>query len=144
MLVGALADAGADQTAISNAILSLDVGATVSFEKVKRAGIAATKYHVHSEEQKAHRHLSGIVKIIERGELSERAKANSLAIFRKLGEAEAEPHQVPIEKVHFHEVGAVDSIADIVGACVAFDQLDRKSTRLNSSHGYISYAVFCL
>jgi pyridinium-3,5-bisthiocarboxylic acid mononucleotide nickel chelatase len=123
MLVGALADAGADQTAISNAILSLDVGATVSFEKVKRAGIAATKYHVHSEEQKAHRHLSGIVKIIDRGELSEPAKRSAHAIFRRLGEAEAETHQVPIEKVHFHEVGAVDSIADIVGACVAFDQL---------------------
>jgi uncharacterized protein (TIGR00299 family) protein len=123
MLVGALADAGADQGAIAAAIASLQVGATVSFEKVKRAGIAATKYHVHSEEQKAHRHLSGIVKIIDRGELSERAKQNAHAIFRKLGEAEAESHQVPIEKVHFHEVGAVDSIADIVGACVAFDQL---------------------
>ncbi len=123
MLVGALADAGADQSAISNAILSLDVGATVSFEKVKRAGIGATKYHVHSEEQKAHRHLSGIVKIIDRGELSEAAKRSAHAIFRRLGEAEAETHQVPIEKVHFHEVGAVDSIADIVGACVAFDQL---------------------
>jgi hypothetical protein len=123
MLVGALADAGADPSAISAAIASLEVGASVSFEKVKRAGIAATKYHVHSGEQKAHRHLSGIVKIIERGALSERAKANALAVFRRLGEAEAETHQVPIEKVHFHEVGAVDSIADIVGACVAFDQL---------------------
>jgi uncharacterized protein (TIGR00299 family) protein len=124
MLVGALADAGARQDAIENAIASLQVGASVSFENVKRAGIAATKYHVHFEEQKAHRHLSGIVKIIERGEVSERAKSNAIAVFRKLGEAEAETHQVPIEKVHFHEVGAVDSISDIVGACVAFDQLD--------------------
>ena len=124
MLVGALADAGANQDAIARAVVSMDVGATVSFEKVKRAGISATKYHVHWEEQKAHRHLSGILKIIDRGELSERAKRNANAIFRKLGEAEAETHQVPLEKVHFHEVGAVDSIADIVGACVAFDQLD--------------------
>jgi uncharacterized protein (TIGR00299 family) protein len=124
MLVGALADAGADQKVILDAIASLQVGATVSFEKVKRAGIAATKYHVHWEEQKAHRHLSGIVKIVERGSLSDRAKANTLAVFRKLAEAEAETHQVPIEKVRFHEVGAVDSISDIVGACVAFDQLD--------------------
>src|SRR5438270_748024 len=123
MLVGALADAGADQTAIVNAIASLQIGGSVSFEKVKRAGIAATKYHVHSEEQKAHRHLSGIVKIIDRGELSDRARANAHAVFRKLGEAEAECHQVPIEKVHFHEVGAVDSIIDIVGACLAFDLL---------------------
>jgi uncharacterized protein (TIGR00299 family) protein len=124
MLVGALADAGADQGSIASAIASLQVGATVSFEKVKRGSIGATKYHVHFEEQKAHRHLSGILKIIDRGDLSDRAKQNAHAIFHKLGEAESEAHQVPLEKVHFHEVGAVDSIADIVGACVAFDQLD--------------------
>jgi uncharacterized protein (TIGR00299 family) protein len=124
MIVGALADAGADQSAIGAAIASLQIDASVSFEKVKRGGIAATKYHVHWPEQKSHRHLSGIVKIIDRGALSDRARQNAHAIFRKLGEAEAESHQVPIEKVHFHEVGAVDSIADIVGACVAFDQLD--------------------
>jgi uncharacterized protein (TIGR00299 family) protein len=124
MIVGALADAGADQTAIANAVASLGAGATVSFEKVKRAGIAATKYHVHIEPQHAHRHLSHIVKMIEAAELSERARANAIAVFRRLGEAEAEVHAIPIEKVHFHEVGAADSIADIVGACVALDQLD--------------------
>lgn len=124
MLVGALADAGADQSAIAAAIASLQIDASISFEKVKRGGIAATKFNVHWPEQKSHRHLSGIVKIIDRGELSGRARRNAHAIFRKLGEAEAEAHQVPIEKVHFHEVGAVDSICDIVGACVALDQLD--------------------
>ncbi len=123
MLVGALADAGASQDAISAAIASLQVDASVSFEKVKRGGIAATKFHVHWPEQKSHRHLSGIFKIIDRGALSDRAKLHAHAIFQKLGEAEAASHDVPIEKVHFHEVGAVDSIADIVGACVAFDQL---------------------
>lgn len=124
MLVGALADAGADQSAIAAAIASLQVDATVSFEKVKRGGIAATKFHVHWPEQKSHRHLSGIVKIIDRGDLSDRARRNAKAVFQRLGEAEAASHAVPIEKVHFHEVGAVDSIADIVGACVALDQLD--------------------
>jgi pyridinium-3,5-bisthiocarboxylic acid mononucleotide nickel chelatase len=124
MIVGALADAGADQAAVVNAIASLNVGATVSFERVKRAGIAATKYHVHMEPQHAHRHLSHIVKMIDGAELSARARGNAVAVFRRLGEAEAEVHAVPIEKVHFHEVGAADSIADIVGACVALDQLD--------------------
>ena len=123
MAVGALADAGADQRAIQAAIISLEIGADVSFEKVKRAGISATQFHVKWDEQKSHRHLSGIVKIIERGALSDRARANALAVFRKLAEAEAAAHDVPIEKVHFHEVGAVDSISDIVGSCVALDQL---------------------
>src|SRR5262245_53479691 len=123
MFVGALADAGADQSAITTAIHSLETGATVSFERVKRAGIGATKFHVQVEHQHAHRHLSHIVKMIEKADLSERAKRDSIAVFQNLGEAEAEVHQVPIEKVHFHEVGAADSIADIVGACVAIDSL---------------------
>jgi pyridinium-3,5-bisthiocarboxylic acid mononucleotide nickel chelatase len=123
MLVGALADAGADQTAITNAIAALEIGATVSFEKTKRRGIGATKFDVAVETQKAHRHLSHIVKIIEKASLPERTKTNALAVFQKLGEAEAAVHQVPIEKVHFHEVGAADSIADIVGACLAFELL---------------------
>ena len=124
MLVGALADAGADQSAITDAIASLQIGASVSFEKVKRRGIGATKFHVAVETQKAHRHLSHIVKIIQAANLPERAATNALAVFQRLGEAEASVHQVPIEKVHFHEVGAADSIADIVGACLAFHLLD--------------------
>jgi len=123
MLVGALAHAGADQTAIVDAITSLQTGATVSFEKVKRGGIGATKYHVNVEPTHAHRHLSHIVKMIEGAALTPRAKRDAISVFRRLGEAEAEVHQVSIEKVHFHEVGAADSIADIVGACVAFDLL---------------------
>ena len=124
MLVGALADAGADQAAISNAIASLDIGAVVSFSQVKRCGIGATKFHVDVQETRAHRHLSHIVKTIEQAPLSARAKRDAVAIFRRLGEAEAQVHQVPIEKVHFHEVGAADSIADIVGTAVALDLLD--------------------
>ncbi len=124
MLVGALADAGADQQTITDAIASLQIGATVSFEKVKRRGIGATKFHVAIEHQHAHRHLSHIVNIIEKANLPERAAKNALAVFQRLGEAEASVHQVPIEKVHFHEVGAADSIADIVGACLAFHLLD--------------------
>jgi hypothetical protein len=123
MLVGALADAGADQRAIIDAIASLEVGAGVSFERVKRCGIAATKYHVDVHDQQAHRHLSHIVNIINRANLSERAKHDAIAVFQRLGEAEAGVHQTSIDKVHFHEVGAADSIADIVGACVAFDLL---------------------
>jgi pyridinium-3,5-bisthiocarboxylic acid mononucleotide nickel chelatase len=123
MTVGALADAGADRDAIAAAIHSLNVGATVSFESVKRQGIGATKFRVTVEETKKHRHLSHIVKMIEAAEISARARRNAVAIFQRLGEAEAKTHQVPIAKVHFHEVGAADSIADILGAAVAFDSL---------------------
>jgi len=127
MTVGALADAGADHSAIAEAVASLDAGASVSFEKVRRGGIGATKYVVHAEAGHAHRHLSHIVKMIEKANLTPRARQNAIAVFRRLGEAEAEVHQIPIEKVHFHEVGAVDSIADIVGASVALDSLDVES-----------------
>ncbi|HLK48414.1 MAG TPA: nickel pincer cofactor biosynthesis protein LarC [Bryobacteraceae bacterium] len=124
MVVGALADAGADQLAIVDAVASLEAGAVVSFEKVKRRGIAGTRYLVSAEETKTHRHLSQIVEMIEKSRVSPRARSHAEAVFRKLGEAEAEVHQIPVDKVHFHEVGAADSIADIVGACVGFDSLD--------------------
>ena len=123
MLVGALADAGADSQAITAAISSLGVGVELSFEKVKRGGISATKFNVAGGVTSKHRHLPHILSMIERGDFSARAKQNACAVFRRLGEAEAAVHGVPIEKVHFHEVGAADSIADIVGACVGFDLL---------------------
>ena len=123
MLVGALADAGADQNAIVDAVGSLETGAVLAFEKVKRGGLAATKFHVTAAETHAHRHLAHILDLIAKSSLTERAKENASAIFRRLGEVEAAVHNMPVERVHFHEVGAVDSIADIVGACAAFDLL---------------------
>jgi pyridinium-3,5-bisthiocarboxylic acid mononucleotide nickel chelatase len=123
MTVGALLDAGASWNVLEAALRSLNLDAVYRVEKTKRKGIAASKFHVDFTEQKKHRHLPHIEKIIEGGELSARARANALAVFRRLAEAEAKSHAVPIEKVHFHEVGAVDSISDIVGACVALDSL---------------------
>jgi uncharacterized protein (TIGR00299 family) protein len=127
MLVGALADAGADPIAIGDAIASMEINATVTFEKVKRGGIAATKFRVHAEETRKHRHLSHIEKLIGAAHLTEPARRRAIAIFRKLGEAEAAVHNTSIEKVHFHEVGAADSIADIVGTAVALDLLEVES-----------------
>lgn len=123
MLVGALADAGAPPDAITDAVGSLATGAVLSFEKVTRAGIAATKFHVATGEAHPHRHLHHILTLIGKSSLSDRAKANAGAIFQRLGEVEAAVHHMPIERVHFHEVGAVDSIADIVGVCAALDAL---------------------
>ncbi|HLH04743.1 MAG TPA: nickel pincer cofactor biosynthesis protein LarC [Bryobacteraceae bacterium] len=123
MTVGALVDAGADWQALEAALRSLQLEAEYQLEKTKRKGIAASKFSVRFAEQKKHRHLPHVKKIIQAGELSEKARENALAVFRRLGEAEAKSHNVPIEKVHFHEVGAVDSISDVVGACVALDLL---------------------
>lgn len=123
MLVGALADAGADPQAIVAAVDSLGTGAVLAFTKVKRSGIAGTKFQVEFAAGHQHRHLHHIVRMIEGAPLSERVKRDAVAVFQRLGEAEAAVHEVPIEKVHFHEVGAVDSIADIVGACAGFDLL---------------------
>jgi uncharacterized protein (TIGR00299 family) protein len=124
MLVGALADAGAGRSSLVSALDSLGTGATFRFEQVRRCGIAATRFHVETVETRAHRHLPHILKMINAApELPDRVKQNASAVFQRLGEAEAAVHAVPIEKVHFHEVGAVDSIIDIVGACLAFDLL---------------------
>ena len=124
MLVGALADAGADRQSLVSALDSLGTQAALRFEQVKRCGIAATKFHVNIVETRTHRHLPHILKMIDAAPaLPDRVKQNASAVFQRLGEAEAAVHQVPIEKVHFHEVGAVDSIIDIVGACLAFDLL---------------------
>lgn len=141
MTVGALVDAGANWDALEDALRSLNLGASFRVEKTKRKGIAASKFTVDGGEQKAHRHLPHIEKIIAAGDLSDRARKNALAVFRKLGEAEAKSHNVPIEKVHFHEVGAVDSICDIVGACVALDLLEVEevqSSRINVGSGTVN------
>jgi len=123
MLVGALVDAGADPARIAEALASLGAGAEVRFEKTKRRGIAATKFTVTAAQAKAHRHLPDIFRLIDQAGLPERVKQNAKAVFQRLGEAEAAVHNVPLERVHFHEVGAVDSIADIVGACLGFELL---------------------
>ena len=140
MSVGALLDAGADWNGLQDALHSLDLGASFRLEKTKRKGMAASKFSVDFVEQKKHRHLPHIQKIIVGGSLSSSARANALAIFQKLGEAEAKAHGVPLEKIHFHEVGAVDSICDIVGACVALDLLgvtEVHSSRINVGSGTI-------
>ncbi|MCX6604671.1 MAG: nickel pincer cofactor biosynthesis protein LarC [Acidobacteria bacterium] len=124
MTVGALIDAGANGDAVIECLNSLNLGATYRYEKTKRRGMAATKFHVDGGQQKDHRHLPHIAKIIEAASaISPLAQKNAIAIFIKLGEAEAHAHGIPMDRVHFHEVGAADSISDIVGACIAFELL---------------------
>jgi uncharacterized protein (TIGR00299 family) protein len=140
MLVGALADAGAGFGEITGALTSLGMGAEFTFEKTKRRGIGATKFRVSGGETNKHRHLPDILGMIERAQLPERVKRRATAVFERLGAAEAAVHQVPLERVHFHEVGAVDSIADIVGACLGFELLgveEIHSSALNVGSGTV-------
>jgi hypothetical protein len=124
MTVGALMDAGADAARLVQSLEALGTGAKFEVEKTKRRGIAASKFRVMGGDAKTHRHLKPILEMIEKSGISSRARQNASAVFQRLGEAEAKVHDISIEKVHFHEVGAVDSICDIVGACVGFDLLD--------------------
>ena len=124
MTVGALIDAGADRKSLIQSLEALRTGAQFEIEKTKRRGIAASKFRVIGGDGKTHRHLKHILDIIANSGISERAKHNASAVFECLGQAEAKVHDVSIDKVHFHEVGAVDSICDIVGACVGLDLLD--------------------
>src|SRR4030081_324476 len=94
MTVGALLDAGASWTVLESALRSLNIDASFRLEKTKRNGIAASKFHVDYTEQKKHRHLPHVEKIIAGGDLSEKARENALAVFRRLGEAEAKSHDI--------------------------------------------------
>ena len=130
MFVAALLDLGVDQEAFDQAMRSLPLPAeewSYDVESVVKSGVKSTKFNVHFQEKASHhhgRHLSEIIRIIEASALSERAQTNAKAIFQLLAEAEAEVHGTTIEKVHFHEVGAVDAIADICGAAICMDLLD--------------------
>jgi uncharacterized protein (TIGR00299 family) protein len=124
MTLGALVDAGCSLELLRSGLEGLQIlGWTISSEKVWKNGMAATFVRVATEDQTKHRSLSAILEILEKAQLSESVRKNAAAIFRKLGEAEASVHDVALEKIHFHEVGAVDAIVDIVGACIAFDAL---------------------
>ncbi|HEV2882140.1 MAG TPA: nickel pincer cofactor biosynthesis protein LarC [Pyrinomonadaceae bacterium] len=124
MILGALVAAGADARALQEQLALLDVaGFEISFETVDRSGISATHAVVRTADEKQHRHLSAILKIIADSRLSDAIKTRASRIFARLGEAEARVHNVPVEQIHFHEVGALDAIVDVVGACVGFELL---------------------
>src|SRR5437899_82145 len=124
MTLGALVDAGCDVEHLRSELHGLQVhGWELSAEKVWKNGMAATYVKVRTEDQSKHRSLSTILDILQKSQLAPQVRGRAAAIFKKLGEAEARVHDVPLEKVHFHEVGAVDAIVDVVGACIAFHAL---------------------
>jgi len=129
MTLGALVDLGTDPETLKSELAKLNLDEyELSFAKVKKHGITGTKANVdlHHHEHPDHhhgRHLSDILQLINESELTDDVKAKSKLVFTRLGEAEAKVHDVDIEEVHFHEVGAVDSIVDIVGSVIGISIL---------------------
>jgi uncharacterized protein (TIGR00299 family) protein len=150
MFLGALIDAGVPRETFEQAVEALGVGAKLEVSRVNRSGITATKVdvvvngekdspragrtgvsdphghsgsHSHNHKHPYGRGLTEIREIIRKAGLSESAKDTAIAIFEKLGEAEAKIHNLPVEKIHFHEVGAVDALMDIVCASVGAEVL---------------------
>ena len=124
MTLAALVDAGANLASIQAGIDSLGLtGCRLVASEVKKRGFRATQITIEHESEHKHRHLHHITAMIDGSRLDESQKQLAKRIFQKLAEAEAKVHGSTIEKVHFHEVGAVDSIADIVGSAIGFDLL---------------------
>ncbi len=126
MTVGALIDAGADFGAVRAGLVSLGVpGFCVTAARVVKRGVTATRFQVDEDGGggHVHRHLGHIMDIIRNGQLPDPVKEKSIAVFRRIADAEAAVHGIPVEQVHFHEVGAIDSIADIVAANLALHLL---------------------
>jgi pyridinium-3,5-bisthiocarboxylic acid mononucleotide nickel chelatase len=144
MTLGALVDAGASLATIQECVDSLGLpGCRLVTREVKKCGFRATQVSIEHEPEHKHRHLHHIRAIIDGSRLNARQRELATWIFEKLAEAEAKVHGTTIEKVHFHEVGAVDSIADIVGSAVGIDLLgiDRIiCSPVPTGHGYVEIA----
>lgn len=126
MTVAALLDLGVPFAVVRDAVGRLPLphsSYSLATERTSRQGIAATRFVVHVEEHQPHRHYTDIAAMIEESALAEGVKEKAQRVLFRLAEAEAKVHGVEIGRVHFHEVGAVDSIADIVGAAAALDWL---------------------
>ncbi|GAB6099968.1 hypothetical protein JCM16358_18470 [Halanaerocella petrolearia] len=145
MTIGALLDLGVDKEVFIDELAKLDIdGYELKIEKGQEKGITGTDFKVvleHShhhhhdgEDHHPHRNLADIEEIIESSQLGIQVKELSKDIFRQVAEAEAKVHDKPLDRIHFHEVGAIDSIVDIVGAAICIEQLDIDKIYLSPLH----------
>ena len=145
MVLGALVDAGLSEEVLRAELAKLGIGGfELETGPAEQRGLVGTRVRVAlTELDQPPRHLSDIERIIEQSTLDDPVKARALAIFRRLGAAEGTVHGIPVEQVHFHEVGAVDAIVDIVGACVGLHSLGIDSAFASSvplGHGTVRSA----
>jgi pyridinium-3,5-bisthiocarboxylic acid mononucleotide nickel chelatase len=124
MALASLVDAGADLDTVRELLQRLPVdGWSLQAEPVLRGGIAATQVHVGADDDAVVRTAAHIIGLVEEAQLPERVSRRALAVFRALAEAEGRLHRRPPEQVHFHEVGGIDAIVDVVGTCAALEVL---------------------
>lgn len=125
MFLGALVDLGADFDALKAELAKLEVpGFRLDRHATKRHTIGCVKVEVHVEDvPHPHRHLSDMLALVDKAPVADRVKERARTVFLCLAEAEAAAHRMPVEKVHFHEVGGLDCLVDIVGTCVALELL---------------------
>lgn len=122
MIVGALLHAGMPLDYFRSEVEKLALpGVSVSAEPAMRAHLAGARFSVTYPKETRARHLSDIAEIISNASIAQRVKERALAVFSRLAEAEAKVHNVDVDHVHFHEVGAADAIVDIVGACLGLE-----------------------
>jgi hypothetical protein len=125
MAMGALVDAGADLAEVRGLCERLPVGGwRLEAESVTRSGIGGTKIHVHAEETTVVRTAAHVTALVEEARLPDRIRRRALATFHVLARAEGHLHRRPPEQVHFHEVGGIDAIVDVVGTCAALELLE--------------------
>ena len=168
MTLGALIDLGLDQSVFLNELNKLNVsGYTLDIKKASKNGILGTDVnvileqntydnlhqqqgseHSHSKDHHANhqheRNLSDIEKIINMSDLKPRVKDMSIKIFREIAQAEAKVHGRSINEVHFHEVGAIDSIVDVVGYCICIDMLGVEkifASELHDGKGFVQWGL---
>ncbi|RFU70130.1 LarC family nickel insertion protein [Peribacillus saganii] len=175
MMVGALIDAGASPEHIEQELKKIPVsGYALNWSRVVKQGISATKFDVTLDDQEevdhdhdhhdhnhhhhhhgsevshshhAHSHYSDILRMIEESALDEKVKERSKEIFAPIAASEAKIHNIPLESVHFHEVGAIDSIVDIVAAAIALEELEidkivSSPVPLGSGHIHCAHGVY--
>ena len=144
MILGGLVALGVDRDLLMAELKKISpVDFSIDFETVNRSGISAIHARVNVPDEKKHRHLRDIEKVIDDSGVSHNIKDRSKLIFHRLAEAEAKVHGVAVEKIHFHEVGAMDAIIDIVGSCTAIEMLGIERfvcSKIHVGSGFIDIA----
>lgn len=144
MILGAMIDAGVDSERLAQELAKLNVeGFSLEFKRVVRSGLSATHALVHTAHEHKHRHLSDIKSIIDESDVLPKAKSRAIQIFTRLAEAEARVHNEQVERIHFHEVGALDAIVDVVGAAICLELLEIEQvfcSPINVGSGFVEMA----